>query len=135
MYDILIVDDSRAMRNFLRRSLAMTDLDIGTVHEANNGQEALTLLGEHPVSLIFSDINMPVMDGAAFITELSRRELTRKIPVVVVSSDSSLERLHQVLGLGARSYLPKPFSPEMLEREVSRLLDPECDEALEGVAG
>ena len=134
MYDILIVDDSRSMRNFLRRSLAMTELEIGEIYEAANGAEALTLLLDHSVNLIFSDINMPVMDGATFVAELAKREGTRGIPVVVVSSDSSLERLHQILGLGAKSYLPKPFSPEMLEREVSRLLDPECDEELEGVA-
>jgi two-component system chemotaxis response regulator CheY len=127
MHDILIVDDSRAMRNFLRKSLSMTSLDIGAVHEAANGEEALALLQQHAVHIIFSDINMPVMDGAAFVAELARRDITRSIPVVVVSSDSSTERLEQILALGARSYLPKPFSPEMLEREVSRLLNPDSE--------
>ncbi len=127
MHDILIVDDSRAMRNFLRKALSMTALQIGRIHEAANGEEALALLESHTVQLIFTDINMPVMDGVAFVTELSRRKLTPRIPVLVVSTDSSSERVQQVLGLGACGYIPKPFSPELLEREVMRLLegDPE----------
>jgi two-component system chemotaxis response regulator CheY len=127
VHDILIVDDSRAMRNFLRKGLAMTALQIGTVHEAANGQEALALLETVSVHLIFSDINMPIMDGVAFVQELQRRDLTKQIPVLVVSTDSSSERVRQILALGARGYIPKPFSPELLEREVMRLLetDPE----------
>ncbi len=127
MHDILIVDDSRAMRNFLRKALSMTALQIGKVHEAANGEEALALLETISVHLIFSDINMPVMDGVLFVRELQKRDLTKKIPVLVVSTDSSSERVQQILALGARGYIPKPFSPELLEREVMRLLetDPE----------
>jgi two-component system chemotaxis response regulator CheY len=129
LHDILIVDDSRSMRNFLRRALALTGLEIGTVHEAGNGEEALLVLDQYKVQIIFSDINMPVMDGAAFIEALSKRAETSEIPVIVVSTDSSSERVDQILSLGARSYIPKPFSPEMLEREVTRLLEEGCYEA------
>jgi len=122
MRDILIVDDSRAMRNFLRRALSMTSLEIGTVHEAENGLEALGVLDQHAVEVIFSDINMPVMDGAVFVAELARSETKRKIPVVVVSTDNSTERRNQMHALGAKGYIAKPFSPESLELEVTRLL-------------
>jgi two-component system chemotaxis response regulator CheY len=122
MRDILIVDDSRAMRNFLRRALAMTSLDIGTVYEAENGLEALNLLDQDKVEVIFTDINMPVMDGSVFVSELAKSETKRRIPVVVVSTDSSVERKAQMRLLGARGYISKPFSPETLENEVIRLL-------------
>src|SRR5262245_26800979 len=102
MSDILIVDDSRAMRSFLRRALSMTSLPMGNVYEAEHGQAALELLREHPVELIFSDINMPVMDGAAFVQALSQHDAMRKIPVVVVSTDSSVERRQQMQQLGAK---------------------------------
>jgi two-component system, chemotaxis family, chemotaxis protein CheY len=128
MRDILIVDDSRAMRNFLRRALSMTSLEIGTVHEAENGLEALNLLDEHTVEVIFSDINMPVMDGAVFVGELAKSEVKRKIPVIVVSTDSSAERKSQMYSLGAKGYIAKPFSPEQLEHEVVRLLWEASDE-------
>jgi len=122
MRDILIVDDSRAMRNFLRRALSMTSLEIGVVHEAENGLEALNLLDNQSVEVIFSDINMPVMDGAVFVGELAKNEVKRKIPVIVVSTDSSMERKNQMQSLGAKGYIAKPFSPEQLEQEVVRLL-------------
>ena len=128
MRDILIVDDSRAMRNFLRRALSMTSLEIGEVHEAENGLEALDLLGHHKVEVIFSDINMPVMDGAVFVGELAKKTDTRKIPVIVVSTDNSIERKQQLQTLGAKGYIAKPFSPESLEREVIRLLWEATDE-------
>jgi two-component system chemotaxis response regulator CheY len=124
----MIVDDSRAMRSFLRRALSMTSLDVGTVYEAGNGLEALNMLQERNVEVIFSDINMPVMDGAVFISELAKRHLTRKIPIVVVSTDNSTQRKDQMRALGAKGYIAKPFSPESLEREVIRLLWEASDE-------
>lgn len=123
MLNILIVDDSRAMRNFLRKALSLTSLELGIFHEAANGVEALSLLDQYSVQLIFTDINMPLMDGAAFVATLAGREATWNIPVIVVSTDSSTERVEQILALGARTYIPKPFSPETLESEVSRLME------------
>jgi two-component system chemotaxis response regulator CheY len=129
MRDILIVDDSRVMRNFLRRALSMTSLEIGTIYEAENGLEALTLLDQRTVEVIFSDINMPIMDGAVFVGELAKSETKRRIPVIVVSTDSSLERKNQMHSLGAKGYIAKPFSPEQLEHEVVRLLWEASDDA------
>ena len=128
MRDILIVDDSKAMRNFIRRALSMTSLEIGTVHEAEHGLAGLQLLDNHTVEIIFSDINMPVMDGAVFVGELAKDEIKRKIPVIVVSTDSSTERKEQMTALGAKGYIAKPFSPEVLEQEVTRLLWEASDE-------
>jgi two-component system chemotaxis response regulator CheY len=128
MRDILIVDDSKAMRNFIRRALTMTSIEIGTVHEAEHGLAGLQLLDNHSVEIIFSDINMPVMDGAVFVGELAKHEEKRKIPVIVISTDSSTERKEQMTALGAKGYIAKPFSPEMLEQEVTRLLWEASDE-------
>lgn len=106
----------------------MTSLETRSVYEAENGQQALEMLEEHPVEVIFSDINMPVMDGAAFVRELSHDESKRKIPVVVVSTDNSTERREEMRALGAKGYIAKPFSPEQLEYEVVRLLWEASDE-------
>ena len=128
MRDVLIVDDSKAMRNFIRRALTMTSIEIGTVHEAEHGLAGLQLLDNHSVEIIFSDINMPVMDGAVFVGELAKHAEKRKIPVIVISTDSSTERKQQMTALGAKGYMAKPFSPEMLEQEVTRLLWEASDE-------
>ena len=127
--DVLIVDDSRAMRSFIRRALSMTSVVIGTAYEAENGLEGLKVLEQHKVQLIFSDINMPVMDGAAFVSELARCEVKRRIPVVVISTDSSDERKAQMQALGAKGYIAKPFAPEALDKEIIRLLWEADDEA------
>lgn len=120
--DILIVDDSRVMRSFLRRALAMTSMELGTIHEAENGLEGLKVLQNHQVEVIFSDINMPVMDGVVFVSELRNDLQASRIPVIVVSTDGSAERQAQMFSLGAKGYVTKPFAPEVLEREVVRLL-------------
>ena len=84
--------------------------------------QALHYLDQQTVEVIFSDINMPVMDGAVFVGELAKSDLKKKIPVIVVSTDSSTERKNQMQSLGAKGYIAKPFSPEQLEQEVVRLL-------------
>jgi two-component system chemotaxis response regulator CheY len=68
------------------------------------------------------------MDGAVFIGELAKHKEKRKIPVIVVSTDSSAERKQQMTALGAKGYIAKPFAPEMLEQEVTRLLWEASDE-------
>lgn len=61
--DVLIVDDSAAIRKILQRVLMQAEVPLGTVHEANDGQEALAKLNGEKVGLILSDIYMPNMDG------------------------------------------------------------------------
>jgi two-component system chemotaxis response regulator CheY len=61
--NVLIVDDSAAIRKILQRILRQTDIQIGEILEAGNGQEALQLLADTQVGLVLSDINMPKMDG------------------------------------------------------------------------
>src|SRR5438270_7028458 len=68
--NVLIVDDSAAIRKILVRVLSQADLPWGDIHEANDGQEALKDLKSFEASLILSDINMPNMDGLQFLTHL-----------------------------------------------------------------
>ena len=61
--DVLIVDDSAAIRKILQRVLLQAEVPLGKVHEAGDGVEALAKLSQEKVGLILSDINMPNMDG------------------------------------------------------------------------
>jgi len=61
--DVLIVDDSAAIRKILQRVLRQTEIPIGTVYEAGDGAEALETLRRQTIGLVLSDINMPNMDG------------------------------------------------------------------------
>src|SRR5436190_19484362 len=80
--DVLVVDDSAAIRKILQRVLRQTGMAIGTIHEAGDGQEALGILNIHKPALVLTDINMPKMDGLQFLAAMKASEAWREIPVV-----------------------------------------------------
>lgn len=121
-YSVLIVDDSRSMRKFVRRVMDLSGFEVGACWDAANGAEALALLGAHPVDIILTDINMPEMNGEEFVAELERQDAYRSIPVVVVSTDATENRIRRMIEIGARGYVVKPFSPEALRSELERVL-------------
>ena len=121
-YRVLIVDDSPAMRVFIRRVMELSGLDVGSYLEASNGEEGLVLLSQNWVDVILTDINMPKMNGAEFVRRIESDEMLRDVPVIVVSTDGTAARIHQMLKLGARGYVRKPFLPETLREEIERVL-------------
>ena len=121
-YNVLIVDDSPAMRSFVRRVLDLSGLEVGACLQAGNGQEALSLLRDAWVDVVLTDINMPTMDGEQFVRRLEKDEALRSIPVLVVSTDRTEGRVQQMLTLGAKGYVAKPFLPETLREKVEEIL-------------
>src|ERR1700730_9720808 len=89
MLDVLIVDDSAAIRKILQRVLRQTDLPIGQVYEAGDGQEAIDRLKEQPVGLILSDINMPRMDGLQCLSSIRDMESVKKVPIIMITTEGS----------------------------------------------
>ena len=67
MANILIVDDSPVMRSFVKRVLQLSGVGVGLLLEAGEGAQALVVLKEHPVHLVLTDINMPVMNGEQLV--------------------------------------------------------------------
>jgi two-component system chemotaxis response regulator CheY len=120
--NVMIVDDSPVMRTFIRKVIGLTGLDVGEYCEAGHGEEALALLRERRVDVVLTDINMPRMNGEEFVRQLENDELLRTIPVIVVSTDASHSRVQQMLALGARGYVTKPFLPEALRDQVEKVL-------------
>ncbi|HEX3875749.1 MAG TPA: response regulator [Bryobacteraceae bacterium] len=114
----MIVDDSRAMRTFIRRVIDLSGLAVTECIEACNGRDAIDKLREQKIDAVLSDINMPEMDGEEMLRSLSQDEQLRKIPVIIVSTDASSNRMEQMKALGARGYLGKPFRPEELRDAV-----------------
>jgi len=120
--NIMIVDDSPVMRAFIRKVVGLTEIDVGEYCEAGDGEGALKSLREHWVDLVLTDINMPNMNGEEFVRRMQCDDLLRSIPVIVVSTDSSHSRVQQMLALGAKGYISKPFLPEALRDEVEKAL-------------
>jgi len=121
-YNVLIVDDSPAMRSFVRRVLDSSGLAVGRCLEAGDGKEALGVLDREWVDVVLTDLNMPVMDGEQFVRCLGLNDSLRSIPVLVVSTDRTDGRVREMLSLGASGYVTKPFLPETLREELERVL-------------
>lgn len=121
-YCVLIVDDSPVMRSFIRRVLTLSGFEVGECIEAGNGEEALALLGAHPVDVILTDINMPGMNGEELLRRLGSDGILKSIPALVISTDATKERILRMLSLGAEGYMSKPFTPETLREELERVL-------------
>ena len=120
--DILIVDDSATIRSMLKRTVRMIGLDVGEVHEAANGIEALAQLCEHEVAVMLVDINMPRMNGVQLLTRMKQNDRLKDIPVVIASTEGSQKRIDQLRELGVAGYVRKPFQPEQLREVLIPLL-------------
>lgn len=121
-YNVLIVDNSMIIRKMVAKTLSISDLDIGEYYFAENGKAALEQLDVNWIDIVFADINMPEMNGIEMIEEMNRRELLAKIPVVVISTERSRQRIEALKAMGVRAYLQKPFVPEEFARVVKELL-------------
>ena len=119
--NILIVDDSATMRMEIRRVVDLTEVPIGTVYEANNGLEAITILETCRVHAVFTDINMPVMNGHQLLLEIAQREKWNDILRIVISTDGSRLRQAEVKELNVNLYIQKPFRPEVVRNALSRI--------------
>ena len=114
------------MRALVRRIAGLSGFDLSECFEAANGQEALDLLRSEWVDAILTDINMPRMDGQEFLERLASDDLLRSIPVIVISTDSTSQRIAQMLAIGARTYVTKPFMPETLRERLEAVLGVPC---------
>jgi two-component system chemotaxis response regulator CheY len=122
--DVLVVDDSAAIRKILNRVLRQTGMAIGTIHEAGDGQEALDLLTSHRPNLILTDINMPKMDGLQLLAALKGSDDWRPIPVVMITTEGGETKVAEAVRLGAAGYVRKPFTADQIKEKLVGLLEP-----------
>jgi two-component system chemotaxis response regulator CheY len=120
---VLILDDSPTLRASL--SFCLQNAGYQTL-EAENGQEALNALAQlkkegRSISLIITDINMPVMDGIRFIHQVKATSF-RFIPILVLSTETQPELKEEAKKAGAAGWLQKPFRPEQLLWVVKKFI-------------
>ena len=121
-YNVLVVDDSRIMRDMVAKAVQMSGLEIAGIDTACDGKQALDKLRASWFDLVLLDVNMPVMTGEQFLVALRADVGLRDTLVVVVSTESSLPRIARLKALGA-GFVHKPFKPEELVAAVRQLLD------------
>ncbi len=124
MARILLVEDSPAMRSYVRTALE-TPPDLGDpveLVEAASGFDALRLLPRSSYDLVITDINMPDINGLEVIRFVRGSAHHREVAVLIISTQSSERDRSRGLALGADAFLAKPFTPEALRLAVSRSL-------------
>lgn len=120
-FTVLVVDDSKAMRGFIRRVIDLSGFEYSQCLEASDGKEALDLLAHETVDIILTDINMPEMNGEEFLRRVEEDAQFSAIPVLVVSTDATENRIREMMSIGAKGYLTKPFVPEDLRVQLERV--------------
>lgn len=122
--DVLVVDDSAAIRKILQRVLRQTGMAIRAIHEAGDGQEALELLKSQSIDLVLTDINMPKMDGIQLLAAVKASPRWRNIPVVMITTEGGETKVGEAVRLGAAGYVRKPFTADQIKEKLAGILEP-----------
>ena len=121
--NILVVDDSAAIRKILQRVLHQTAMSIGTIFEAGDGLEAVESLKANPIHLLLSDINMPKMDGLQLLAAIKANPQWKSIPVVMITTEGGEAKVAEAVRLGAGGYVRKPFTADQIKEKLSGLVE------------
>jgi two-component system chemotaxis response regulator CheY len=121
-YSILIVDDSLPMRSVLKKTIKAAGYGNADLVEAANGKEALEQMEKNWIDIVMTDYNMPVMNGLELIHTIKQGDLTKEIPVVVVSTEGNESKIEQFMDAGAAGYIKKPFAAEEIRDLIVKIL-------------
>lgn len=120
MAEILVVDDSKVMREMLIACLrGQSGLSFT---QANSGLEAIEQLSLKPFDLLLLDLNMPDIGGIEVVQFVRSQDRLKNIPIIIVTTRGDESSRDQALKSGATRFLTKPFSPELIQTEVSGIL-------------
>jgi two-component system, chemotaxis family, chemotaxis protein CheY len=119
-YNILIVEDSPTMRQLI--SFALKRIRGVRIVEASDGVDGLKKISAEKFQMIFTDINMPVMDGLKLISLVREDANHRGVPIVVITTEGAQEDRQRALALGANDYITKPIQPNRILEVAKQLL-------------
>jgi two-component system chemotaxis response regulator CheY len=120
MKTILVVDDSRIMRNIVRNTFSELKIPCQFV-EASNGLEALQKLQSQTVHLVFLDWNMPALSGLDFLKKVRTMEPYKTLPIIMVTSESAKYNVIEALKNGATDYIIKPVNERAFIEKLSKI--------------
>lgn len=115
---ILLVDDSRTIRNIQKNVLAQ--LGYTDVVEAADGVEALAQVAAHHPDLLLIDWNMPNMDGITLVRKI--RETDKQLPLIMCTTEAEKSRVLEAIKAGVNNYVVKPFTGETLAEKITATL-------------
>ena len=118
--NVLVVDDSAAMRKIIISALGKTELRGARAIEAASGKEGLDKFLDGNFGIILSDWNMPEMDGLEFVTRV--RKVDQRVKIIMITTEGTMGKLESALDQGVDEYVVKPFTPETLDRKIKKAL-------------
>ena len=119
MAKILVVDDEPIVHRLLQHHLERAGYEMIA---ASNGREALELASREGPNLIVMDVMMAEMDGLTALRRLKKEDLTKAIPVIMITANPHVVARQESEAAGAAVFLTKPFSPSQLLTEIRRLV-------------
>ena len=121
-FNVLIVDDSNSVRAVIKKIITISGFQMDKCLEAANGREAMEKLADNWVDVIVSDINMSEVNGLELLDQLSRNEMLREIPVIMITTEGSEERMKEAFARGAKGFIKKPFLPEEIKKVLYQVI-------------
>ncbi len=118
---VLIVDDLAMMRKIVIKNLKECGYDV-QVAEAGDGKEGLQRFAAGGVDLVLSDWNMPNMDGLTMVREIRKLDPEKKVPIVMITTEGSADKVKDAVLAGANNYLAKPFTPDRFKEKLGKIL-------------
>jgi two-component system chemotaxis response regulator CheY len=116
----LIVDDSRTMRQMVAFTLTNAGF---TVIEAEDGKDAVKKVsGGVKMDIVVTDLNMPEMDGITLIKELRKMNTFKFTPILMLTTESTVEKKNEGKEAGATGWIVKPFNPDVLLKTIAKVL-------------
>ena len=120
MKTILVVDDSRIMRNIVKNTFQALKIPCQFL-EAANGRDALRLLQSNHVNLVLLDWNMPELSGLDFLKKVRAMDLYKTLPIIMVTSESAKYNVIEALKAGATDYIIKPVNEKVFVEKLSKI--------------
>ncbi len=119
--NVLVVDDSRIMRNIVKNSFTKLGYSDTQYFEAEDGAKALAVLGQQKIDLVLIDWNMPSLSGLEFLKTVRGMGEYITLPVIMITSEAARYNVIEALKEGATSYLIKPLDEKAFTKAVTAI--------------
>ena len=120
MKNVLVVDDSRIMRNIVKNTFSSMNIPCQFA-EACNGKQALALLEEQQIDLVLLDWNMPELSGLDFLKTVRANDRHKNLPIIMVTSEAARYNVIEALKNGATDYIIKPVNEKSFREKLSKI--------------
>ena len=120
MKTVMVVDDSRIMRNIVKKTFEQLNIPVQFL-EASDGSQALQALTANKIDLVLLDWNIPRLSGIDLLKKVRSMDAYRNIPIVMVTSESSNLNIVEAVKAGATAYITKPFTEKTFLEKISKI--------------